>query len=349
MSDISLVDSNFRIESHIKETDIRFYDVNQPPFKIYGVFHDSGKFRRLPANIAKAVSGGVYALHANTAGGRVRFKTDSPYVAIHAKMHGIGKMPHFALTGSAGFDLYVLENVERYFKTFVPPFDIQDGYESIIYFGSSKMREVTINFPLYSGVSELYIGLREGAFVGEGQNYRTDQPIVYYGSSITQGGCASRPGNSYENIVSRRLDADYINLGFAGSAKAEPEIAEYISKLDMSVFVYDYDHNAPTIEHLENTHGKMFRFIREAKPDLPIVLMSRPKYRLTDDEKQRFDIIKKTYENAVAAGDTNVYLIDGGTLMALAKDDGTVDDCHPNDLGFASIAKAVGDLLEKIL
>jgi hypothetical protein len=117
----------------------------------------------------------------------------------------------------------------------------------------------------------------------------------------------------------------------------------------MSVFVYDYDRNAPTIEHLENTHERMFRFIREAKPDLPIVLMSRPKYRLTDDEKQRFDIIKKTYENAVAAGDTNVYLIDGGTLMALAKDDGTVDDCHPNDLGFASIAKAVGDLLEKIL
>jgi hypothetical protein len=70
---------------------------------------------------------------------------------------------------------------------------------------------------------------------------------------------------------------------------------------------------------------------------------------LTDDEKQRFDIIKKTYEKAVAAGDTNVYLIDGGTLMALAKDEGTVDDCHPNDLGFASMAKAVGDLLEKIL
>lgn len=349
MSNISLVDSNFKIESHIKETDIQFYDVNQPPFKIYGVFHDSGKFRRLPENIAKSVSNGVYALHANTAGGRVRFKTDSPYVAIHSKMHGIGKMPHFALTGSAGFDLYVLEDVERYFKTFVPPFDIQDGYESIIYFGSSEMREVTINFPLYSGVSELYIGLRQGAFVGEGKNYKTDQPIVYYGSSITQGGCASRPGNSYESIVSRRLDADYINLGFSGNAKAEPEIAEYISKLDMSVFVYDYDHNAPTIEHLENTHEKMFCLIREAKPDLPIVLMSRPKYRLTDYEKQRFDIIKKTYENAVATGDTNVYLIDGGTLMALAKNEGTVDDCHPNDLGFASMAKAVGDLLEKIL
>ena len=172
---------------------------------------------------------------------------------------------------------------------------------------------------------------------------------MYYGSSITQGGCASRPGNSYESIVSRRLDADYINLGFSGNAKGEPEIAEYISKLDMSCFVYDYDFNAPTVEHLINTHQKMYNVIREANPDLPIVLMSSPKYRLTDEGKQRLSVIRKTYEDAKANGDGNVYFIDGSTLMALAKYDGTVDDCHPNDLGFASMAKAVGDLLEKIM
>ena len=346
MSDISKIDKNFKIETKIEKSDIKFHNVLTSPFKIHGVFYEGGKFRRMPEAVAKAVSPGVHILHSNTAGGRVRFKTDSPYIAINAKMPSVGKMSHFALCGSSGFDLYV-DGV--YCRSYLPPFDISDGYEGIAEMLKSGMKEVLINFPLYSDVSELYIGLRQGAFVGEGKNYKTDQPIVYYGSSITQGGCASRPGNSYESIVSRRLDADYINLGFSGNAKAEPEIAEYISKLDMSVFVYDYDHNAPTIEHLENTHEKMFCFIREAKPDLPIVLMSRPKYRLTDDEKQRFDIIKKTYEKAVAAGDTNVYLIDGGTLMALAKDEGTVDDCHPNDLGFASMAKVVGDLLEKIL
>lgn len=349
LSNISLVDSNFKIESHINEKDIRFYDVNQPPFRIYGVFYDSGKFRRLPEDIAKTVNTGVYGLHANTAGGRVRFKTDSPYVAINVKMPSIGKMPHFALTGSAGFDLYIYDGSERYVKTFVPPFAIQDGYESIIYFDSSKMREVTINFPLYSEVSELYIGLHDSALVREPKRYKLEKPIVYYGSSITQGGCASRPGNSYESMISRRLDTDYINLGFSGNAKGEREIAEYISQMDMSVFVYDYDHNAPTVEHLKNTHAKMYRTIREVKPDLPIVLMARPKFYLSDDEKLRFDIIKKTYEDAKAAGDTNIYLIDGATLMALAKDEGTVDNCHPNDLGFASMAKAVGDLLEKIL
>ena len=349
MSNISLIDSNFKIESQIKESNIRFYDVKHSPFKVYGVFYEAGKFRRLPENIAKTVRTGVYRLHANTAGGRVRFKTDSPFVAIHAKMPAIGKMPHFALSGSAGFDLYYCDESERYFRTFMPPFNIEDGFESILYFGCSNMRELTINFPLYSEISELYIGLSDGAYVGEPKGYKTDKPIVYYGSSITQGGCASRPGNSYESIISRRLDTDYINLGFSGNAKGEREIAEYISKLDMSVFVYDYDHNAPTAEYLKNTHEKMYRIIREAKPDLPIVLMSRPKFYLTDDEKLRLAIIKETYENAKTSGDTNIYLIDGAALMALAKDDGTVDHCHPNDLGFASMAKAVGDLLEKIL
>ena len=349
MSEISLIDSNFKVKTQIEESDIRFFDVNQPPFKIYGLFYEDGKYRRLPESVAETVNTGVYGLHANTAGGRVRFKTDSSYIAIHATMPKIGKMPHFALTGSAGFDLYIRDESERYVGTFVPPFKLQDGYESILYFDSAQMREVTINFPLYSDVSELYIGLRDGAFVGAPEDYRLDKPIVYYGSSITQGGCASRPGNSYQSIVSRRFDADFINLGFSGSARGEQGIAEYISKLDMSVFVYDYDHNAPTIAHLHDTHQKMFQTIREANPDLPVVMMSRPKYRLTDSDKQRLDIIKRTYDEAKAKGDRNVYLIDGVSLMALAKEEGTVDGTHPNDFGFASMAKALGDLLEEIL
>ena len=124
--DISKIDKNFKVESKIEREGLTFYDIDEAPFKIYGVFYDAGKFRRLPESVAKSVSDGVYDLHAHTAGGRVRFKTDSPYVAIHAKMPNIGKMPHFALTGSAGFDLYANN---QYVKSFVPPFDIEDGYE----------------------------------------------------------------------------------------------------------------------------------------------------------------------------------------------------------------------------
>ena len=349
LKNIASVDSNFKVNTELNIENIRFYDAKKQPFKIYGVFYENGRFRRLPEDVAKKVNDGVYNLHTHTAGGRVRFKTDSPYVAIHVKMPDIGKMPHFALTGSAGFDLYIGKANEKYTATFVPPFGIRDGYESVVRFNSSEVRDITINFPLYSAVSELYIGISEDADIQPAEPYRLENPIVYYGSSITQGGCASRPGNSYESIISRRLNADYVNLGFSGSAKAEAEIAEYISKLDMSVFVYDYDHNAPTAEYLNETHEKMFCEIRKANPELPIVLLSRPKFTLTEEEEKRLEIIKTTYQNAIGNGDKNVYLIDGRSLMKMAEDEGTVDNCHPNDLGFMSMAKALGELLEKII
>lgn len=351
MKDISVVDTNFKVDTKINKNDITFYDINNPPFEIYGVVYKNGKYRRIPEKVAKSVSEGVFALHANTAGGRVRFQTNSPYVAIHAKMPKIGKMPHFALTGSAGFDLYVDDehDGQRYIGTFVPPFQIQDGYEALIEFGNSEAHEITINFPLYSEVSELYIGVSDAASVCQPKPYKHKKPVVFYGSSITQGGCASRPGNAYENILSRRLDFDYINLGFSGNAKGEDAIAEYISNLDMSVFVYDYDHNAPTVEHLAKTHEKMFRLIRAKNPDLPIVLLSRPKWYLRKDEEERLEIIQSTYYHARNNGDNHVYLIDGRTLMQVAGNEGTVDNCHPNDLGFASMAIAVGNLLEEII
>ena len=345
MKNISRIDSNFKVQTNINKDDIKFYYINQPPFEIHGVFYDNGKYRRMPERIAKTVNGGVLALHTNTAGGRVRFKTDSSYIAIYAKMENIGKMPHFALTGSAGFDIYV---GDKHSGTFIPPFDIENGYESIIEFESSKIRDITINFPLYSDVLGIYIGVSDGASVYKPEPYKIQKPIVFYGSSITQGGCASRPGNSYQSNISRRLDCDYINLGFSGSAKAEDEIAEYISNLKMSAFVYDYDHNAPTIDHLAQTHEKMFKKIRAKNPDLPIIMMPRPKYQLSKDEELRYDIIESTYVSAKENGDKNVYLIDNEILMRFAGNDGTVDGCHPNDLGFNSMAIAVGYLLEKI-
>lgn len=347
MSNISNYDSNFKVETQIEKKDIKFYSVEKPPFQLYGIFKENGKFRRMPESDAKKVSDGIKFLHTNTAGGRVRFVTDSSYIAIHTKLDTecIGKMPHFALTGSVGYDLYV---DDCYKKTFVPPFDVADGYESICEFDKKEKREITINFPLYSNVEELYIGLQEDAFLAEAKPYKITKPIVYYGSSITQGGCASRPGMAYQAIVSRELDCDFINLGFSGNAKGEDEMADYIKNLEMSVFVYDYDYNAPTVEHLEKTHERMFRKIREQQPSLPVVMMSRPKYRLTGEEKIRKSIIEATYRNALTAGDKNVYFIDGEALTEFCKEEGTVDACHPTDLGFFSMANALTKVLATI-
>ena len=351
MTDFSKIDQNFKVETKINKPDVVFYDTKQEPFVIYGVFFEGDRYRRMPESVAKAVSNGVYQLHANTAGGRVRFRTDSPYVAIHAKMPRVSKMPHFPFSGSIGLDLYTYrDGEERFYEGIIPPFDVTDGYEGVVNFENREMREVTINFPLYSDLSDLYIGLAEGArLLPTARQYRDIPPVVYYGSSITQGGCASRPGNAYEAIVSRRLNVDHINLGFSGNAMGEETIARYIASLEMSAFVYDYDHNSPHAAYLEQTHEPMFRIIREAHPDLPILMLTRPKCRLLEEEKKRLAVIRATYRHAVEAGDKNVYLIEGTELMALCGDDGVIDRCHPSDLGFYSMARAVGDALEKIL
>ena len=246
------------------------------------------------------------------------------------------------MTGYAGFDLYSDNN---YVKTFRPHPDMEEGYESVLDLPEG-LKEITINMPLYSNVRELYIGLDENAVIEAPEPYVNEKPVVYYGSSVTQGGCASRPGMSYQAIISRRFNCDYINLGFSGSAKAEAEIVEYIKNLEMSVFVYDYDYNAPTAEHLQNTHEKLFKAVRSVHPDIPIIIATRPKITV-DENDERGRIIKNTFDNAVASGDKNVYFITGKELMAMCGNEGTVDGCHPTDFGFASMAKGFGNIIEK--
>ena len=346
MTALEKVDKNFIVQTQIFKEDARYYDIAEAPFRVYGVFHENGMYRRMPEAVAKSVNTGVYTLHTNTSGGRVRFITDSQYIGICAEMCDRTQASHCAFTGTAGFDLYVGTQYER---TFIPPIDLKGGYESLAQFPDKEMREITIHFPLYADVKKLYVVLSEDAVIKEAAPYKNEKPIVYYGSSITQGGCASRPGMSYPAMLSRRFQYDFLNLGFSGSAMGEDSIANYIKALDMSVFVYDYDYNAAEITLLERTHERMFKIIRDANPTLPTIMMPRPKWRYGPWEQKRLEIIKRTYQNAINSGDKNVYFIENYELMALCEDDGTVDACHPNDFGFASMANAVGDVLEKIL
>lgn len=326
-----------------ENNELFFLSIEEELFSIHGVFKENGEYRRLPENVAKSISEGIYLRHTNTAGGRVRFRTNSKIIAIKAIMNHIYKMPHFTFCGSNGFDLY---SNDIYSGTFIPDLNITNGYESSIQLSDCDIKDITINFPLYCNVMDLYIGIEKDAYIEKPKVYSHSKPIVFYGSSITQGGCASRPGNTYPSILSRNLDCDYINLGFSSSAKAEDEMVNYIKDLEMSVFVMDYDHNAPNVEYLEKTHEKMFRKIRDRNPNLPIIMMSRPKYYLNDDDKKRLEVVKKTYQNAILEGDTNVYFLDGKSLMRIAKDNGTVDNCHPNDLGFYSIANAIEEVFK---
>lgn len=313
------IDPNFNLSTTLGIDDIAFYNVRQEPFRVYGIcdYKNGAEFCRMPPDIANSVSERVGILNFNTSGGRVRFKTDSKYVAIKVIMpYGIIK-PHMPIVGSYGFDLYINRNgSSTYYKSFIPPTKIDDGYESVIHFKDNSQRDLTINFPLYNPVTELYIGIQQSSALLSGDEYKFKTPVVYYGSSITQGACASRPGNCYPAIISRKLDCNYINLGFSGSAKAEDIIAEYISGLNMSAFVYDYDHNAPDTEYLAATHQKMFRKIRGKNPELPVIMISKPDIKPDSPEDiKRRDIIYANYINALNSGDKNVYFIDGESLF----------------------------------
>jgi len=352
MTDIAKIDPNFKIETNVERDGLTFFDAKCTPFKLYGVFHDGELYRRVPADVAEKTNPGVVKLAANTAGGRVRFITDSPYIVIKAIMPPEPKYSHMPRTGESGFDMYITENKKhKRLKTFVPPVKFDGGYDGVYDFtGEAENRLITINFPLYNPLYELYIGIREGSTLLPPTDYTVEEPMVYYGSSITQGGCASRPGTSYEAIISRRYDANYINLGFSGNGKGETAMAEYIASLSMSCFVYDYDHNAPTLEHYEKTHEPFFKVIREKHPDLPIVIMTRPKGKavLSEVEYKRIDVARATYDNAVARGDKNVYFIPGYELAHLESDEGTVDGTHPTDLGFYFMAERLSETLDVI-
>lgn len=126
-------------------------------------------------------------------------------------------------------------------------------------------------------------------------------------------------------------------------------MANYIKSLDMSLFVLDYDHNAPTAAKLEETHNRFFEIIRKELPTLPIVIMPRPRYYHRGEDDKRFEVVKNTYLNAKAKGDEHVYFISNTELMSLVEDNGSVDNTHPTDSGFLSMANALGKVFEKIL
>ncbi len=357
--DISKIDANFASRDVIAEENAVFYDVREEPFRLYGFYgaRTEDRFKRLPDDVAYATNNGVKSLYTNTAGGRVRFSTDSNYVIIRALMPTVTEFSHMTRLGVRGFDLYIDDpesGRSSFYGSYLPPKEISDGFEGIIKFKSKAMRYITINFPLYNDVTSLFLGLESEAKVSEGAKYANELPVVFYGSSITQGGCASRPGNCYQNIISRRLNMDYTNLGFSGSGKAEDAIVEYMSGLEMSIFVSDYDHNAPNPEYLKATHYRMYERIRAKQPDLPYVMISRPDFHKPHEEglaesRARRDTIRQSYERAIANGDKNVYFIDGESFFAGELCDScTVDGCHPNDLGFSKMAEVIGNCLWRI-
>lgn len=340
---------------------MKYYRCTDAPIEIYGlevIDPDHGIFWRLPDEETALVGEEVRGRSKSACGGRIRFRTDADSVNIRLTLHTLGIDICMPLPGSSGIDVYTGSGIHASYCGYVAPVNYNEEDKTVersvplSFSGDAHtMRDVTIDLPRNERIADVTLGFPDDAQVAPPTPYSKKGRICFYGSSITEGGCATRPGNAYTATVARMLDSDYVNYGFSGMARGELAMADIIARRDFSVFVYDYDHNAPNVEHLAATHEPFFRRVREAHPTMPIVMMSKPDFDSDPiGNAKRRDVIYRTYQNARSAGDENVYFIDGESFFGtLGRNACTVDNCHPNDLGFYRMAEAVWRVLSNIV
>lgn len=329
---------------------MKTFSYKDKPIEVHGVpfFEKTGVLERLPEDVRKAVPS-FEAFGKRCPGARICFRTNSPKILL--------KMTLKTLSWDIGMSIYDCQaaNVmigDRQNARFAGLLHPQD-YDTMVcereFLKDSSMEDITIWLPRNEEIADFTISVEDDALIESPTPYKYP-PMLYYGSSITEGGCCCRVTNAYNAIISQHLDIDYYNLGFSGGAKGELEIADYINTIPMSIFVYDYDHNAPNVEHLENTHEVFFKRIREKNPELPVVILTKPDFDYDSQSAERRAVIYKTYENAVNSGDKNVYFIDGQTFFGDSdRHFCTCDCCHPNDLGFYRMAQVIEPVIRQIL
>jgi len=350
-------DPNMEVRTPTFDTGLAWLDAREKPLCLYGFDGGTPDFlsRRMPEETARSVSEGVLGFSGFAAGGRLRFYTDSKTIAIRASYGDAYHPTSLNACLIHGFDLYTADESgrETYVHTYRPTKNVldHDVFEAEYTSREAGGAYYTLNFPYYSEVRSLSIGLDGGCILRPGLPYANDKPIIFYGSSITHGAAASRPGNTYQGFISHRYNLDCINLGFAGRALGEENMARYIAGREMCVFVCDYDYNAPDAEHLRRTHFPFYEIIREKHPELPYVMVTKPDFFMNPEVNAvRRSIIRTSYEKALALGDRNVYFVDGETFYEGEDYEScTIDGPHPNDIGFQRMGKKLGALLADIL
>ncbi|ULL15901.1 hypothetical protein DVH26_16495 [Paenibacillus sp. H1-7] len=352
------LDPNMR--THSLQGDWEWYSPLTPPFQVYGFpwLAEEGIYRRLPLNPKEALPSAIDRLANCTAGGQIRFRTDAERVAVRVRLGGTASMDHMPATGQNGFDAYIGEpGRERYVGTSRMKLH-ESGYECILFSGSKpdKLRTVTLNFPLYQSVSEVAVGVAAGAAIEADETYRSRGRIVFYGTSITQGGCAGRPGLAYPQQIGRALAREVINLGFSGNGKGEAELAAVIGTISrVDCFVVDYEANCSTELYMQ-TLEPFIRQYRSAQREVPILVVSRIPYAkelldrsVTAERKKRLVFAKEVVGKLYRDGDERIAFVDGSRLLGKRYDECTVDGVHPNDLGFTRMANGLLPAIQKII
>lgn len=308
-------------------------------------------FDRLPAKAEGQVRSAVWGLSHDSAGICVRFASDSPQVHCRwTVLKANLALPHMPATGVSGVDLYV--NTDRGWRWLATGRPTQPTNSAALVTGLPKeRREYLLYLPLYNGVSSVEVGLaKEASLSPLPRDENRLRPIVFWGTSITQGGCASRPGMVHTAILGRRLNVPVVNLGFSGNGKMEAEVAELLAEIDAAAYVIDCLPNCTAAEVAERT-APLVATLRKTRPLTPIVLVEDRTYAnaflVAAQERRNASsraALKAEYEKLLAAGDKNLHYLRGDTLLGADGED-TVDGSHPTDLGFLRQA----DAMEKIL
>lgn len=353
------LDSYMRASESSQER-VVWYSVQSEPFEIRGFGWQESLtcFKRLPLQPAQAIPAAVDQLAYCPAGGSVHFQTDSPYVMIRAKLSGPSNMYHMPSTGQSGFDCYIapVGEPQRYIGTTRLSRD-SDALQHKFYQLEPKLREVTIHLPLYQGVESIEIGLYEHSHLKAPLKLQDERRVIVYGTSITQGGCASRPGMCYTNILSRRMPYEFINLGFSGNGRGEPELAELIGEIERpGLLVLDYVANAESPEQYRATLPNFIRIYRNRHPKVPILVLSRIAYAADVHDAASIarrasyrDTGQQTVEALRIDGDRHISFFDCTELLADDYEQCTVDGIHPTDLGFMRMANGLQSVFSGML
>lgn len=332
---------------------MKFYNIkNNELFKLSGsnVLNEPGfnRFSLADRNAIEAINPSITNLSTHSAGINIRFKSNSKLIKVNVELSSKAYMSHMTAIAQCGLDLYVYdENKKEYIFHKATLYDFNETSYSydLGVFETNVERKIWINLPLYIGVKNIEIGLEDNSYT-KPMDFSKDKKIIFYGTSITQGATASRPGMAHTNLISRWLDSEIYNYGFSGSAFLEKEIAEIIAKVENPDLLFiDAQANAGVDERLENNLSTFVETFLKYHPNVKIIIASRIYYSTdlfaSDKLKLRkyYEKFIKDYVKDKRKNNKNIFYLDGSKVFGKNFHEKTVDGIHPNDLGSMEMAK----------
>lgn len=338
-----------------QEDSLKFVDASAFPVIGKGFTNTRNRYERLPASLEKNTRPPVWNLSTNCSGLAVRFRTNSPLIAAKWEVTDDVFMNHFTMTGIKGLDLYCFKNGKWQFVNSARPTG-KSSTSVIINNMPEEEMEYMLYLPLYDGLIQLEIGVKPNYEIHKPKlnSPQTGLPVVFYGTSITQGGCASRAGMAYPNILSRMLDREIVNLGFSGNGKLDLEIAEAMASVNASCFVMDCLPNL-TVELINENYLRFLEILRQKNPACPIILVENILYphmyfdkNVNNLLKEKNEALKRIFQEQRKKGDRNIYYVKADKLIGDSQE-ATVDGVHLTDLGFLLMAENLYPVLRKRL